>query len=90
MTPIRTQILFKPFPPEAFTEGGLIVPDSVKKPNNKGTIVKVGNGAAGRPMKLTPGQKAIRVQDWGVEGLVDGEQHFLMDMDSILAIENEH
>lgn len=88
MQPIRNQILFKPFPPEAQTEGGLIVPESVQKINNKGTVVKVGNGTAAKPMIFRPGQKAIRVQDWGTEVLIDDELHFLMDMDDVLAIEN--
>ena len=86
MTPIRNQILFKPDPPDAVTESGLIIPESARKVSNKGTIVKVGNGTAARPMKFREGQRGIRVQDWGTDVIVDGELHFFMDMDSILAI----
>lgn len=88
MKPVRNQILFKPFPPDEVTEGGLIVPDSAKKVSNKGTIVKVGRGTAAKPMTFKPGQNVIRVQDWGTEVMVNGELHFMMDSDSILAILN--
>lgn len=84
INPIRNQILFKPFPPDVVTEGGLIVPESAQKPNNKGVIVKVGNGTKDRPMKLKAGDVAIRVQGWGQEILIDGELHFIMDADAIL------
>jgi chaperonin GroES len=88
MTPIRTQILFKPLPPDEVTEGGLYVPETARKVNNKGTIVKVGGGTANKPMLLKPGQKGIRVQDWGTEVILENELHFLMDMDAILTLEN--
>lgn len=88
MKPIGTQILFKPFPPDEVTDGGLIVPDGVKKVNNKGIIVSVGNGTVARPMKLKPGVKAYRVQEWGQDILIDDELYFIMDMDSVLALEN--
>ena len=87
MTPIRNQVLCKPFPSDEFTEGGLIVPDSVKKPSNKMRIVSVGNGTKDRPMTFKKGDIGFRVQDWGCEVMVDGELHFLMSSDAILAKE---
>lgn len=87
ITPIRTQILFKPFPPPELTEGGLIVPDSVKKINNKGTIVKVGSGIEGKPMRLKEGQVGYRVKDWGEAIIENNETYFLMDMSAIICLE---
>lgn len=86
MTPIRSQILFKPFPPDEISTGGIIVPDSAKETNNKGTIVKVGKGTKQKPMTLSEGQVGFRVKAWGVEVLIEGEQHFLMDQDAVLAL----
>lgn len=86
MTPIRTQILFKPFPPDSVSTGGIIVPDSVQEVNNKGMIVKVGNGTKDKPMKLIPGQIGYRVKGWGLEIIIDGELHVIMDQDAILAV----
>lgn len=87
MTPIRNQILFKPFASEEISLGGIFVPESARKVNNKGVIKSVGVGTKSRPMKLKPGDKGIRVKDWGLEILIDGERHFIMDMDAIIALE---
>lgn len=86
--PIRTQILFRPLPADEMTLGGLFVPESARQVNNKGTIVSVGNGTKDRPMKLKPGMTGIRVRDWGCDVIVDGQLHFIMDMDAIIALEN--
>lgn len=87
MQPIRNQILFKPFPPEEISEGGLFIPESAREISNKGIIVKVGSGTKEKPMKLKQGDVGYRVKGWGCEVMVNGELHFLMDMDAILATE---
>ncbi len=87
MRPVRNQILVKPFPPNELTQGGLVVPDSVKKPSNKVTIVDVGNGTASRPMRLKRGDVGFRVKAWGQEVLIDGESFFLMEDNAILALQ---
>lgn len=86
MIPVRTQILFKPFPPDTISLGGIIVPESAQKTNNKGIVVKVGNGTKEKPMNLKPGDIGFRVKDWGCEIEINGEQYFIMDQDAILAI----
>ena len=87
MIPIRQQIVVKPFPSSGLTEGGLIVPDSVQKDSNKVTVVSVGNGTKGKPMRLKPGNVGFRVKDWGEEIIINGEKHYLMEQDAILALE---
>lgn len=77
-------ILFKPLPPDETTEGGLFIPETARKVNNKGTIVKVGRGTKERPMEFKEGDVAIRVQGWGQEILVEGELHVLIDSSAIL------
>jgi len=88
MIPIRTQILVKPYPADSVSEGGIIVPESARQVSNKVLIVKTGNGTKEKPMKLKPGDTGYRVRDWGTEIMIDGELHFLMDQDAILAKEN--
>lgn len=85
ITPIRNLILVKPCPSDDVTEGGLIIPDSVKKPSNKVEIIKVGNGTKEKPMRLKEGQIAYRVQDWGCPIEIEGGLYFIMDSDAILA-----
>lgn len=87
MKPIRTQILAKPYPSDEISEGGIFVPESARTPSNKLKIVAVGNGTKDKPMKLRAGQTGYRVKDWGCEVLVNGELHFIMDQDAILAVE---
>lgn len=87
MQPIRNQIIFKPFPPDEFTEGGLFVPESARAENNKGTIVAVGNGSSHKKMTLKPGQVAYRVKNWGTPVQIDGEMCYLMEDAAILATE---
>ena len=87
MTPILNQILFKPFPSEEISEGGILVPDAFREVNNKGTIMGVGNGTNKRPMLLKEGMVAHRVKNWGQEVMINNELHFLMDDKAIIAIE---
>lgn len=87
MNPVRTQVLFKPFPSEEYTLSGFFVPETAREINNKGTIVKVGAGTKGKPMKLKEGMTVYRVLNWGQEVIIDGQLHFLMDQNAILAAE---
>ena len=87
MTPIRSQVLVKPFASDEISEFGIIVPENARKPSNKVMVVKVGNGTKDKPMKLKAGQTGYRVQDWGCPVEVEGELHFIMDADAIIATE---
>jgi chaperonin GroES len=87
MKPIRNNVLVKPFPPSEQSEGGIFVPLSVRKDNNRGTVIAVGNGTKGRPMQFKPGQVVYRVKDWGTPVEIKGENHYLMDDSAILATE---
>ncbi len=86
--PIRNQVLVKPFPSDEISEGGIYVPDSVKKPSNKVTIIKTGNGTKEKPMRLKSGDVGHRVKDWGLEMLIEGELYYVMDSDAIIALNN--
>lgn len=85
--PIRNQVLVKPFPSDDVSSGGIYIPLSAQNVSNKVLVVNVGNGTIKKPMKLKPGEIGYRVKNWGVEVVVDGELHFLMESDSILAKE---
>ena len=87
ITPVRNQVLVNPYPSDAVTVGGIIVPDNCKQISNKVRIVAVGGGTKDKPMRLKVGQTGFRVKDWGIEVLVNGELHFLMEDNAILAVE---
>lgn len=87
MKPTLSQILFKPLPSEEYSEAGLLIPETAREVNNKGTIVAVGNGTKKNPMRLKVGMVAHRVKDWGEPIIKDNELYFLMDERAIIAIE---
>lgn len=86
MTPIRNNILVKCCPSDEVSLGGIIVPESYRADSNKVEIIEVGNGTKGKPMRFKKGQIGHRVKSWGTEILIDGSKYFLMDSDSIIAI----
>ena len=86
MQPINSQILFKPDVPHE-TINGIYVPDSCRKTRDRGTIIAVGRGTEKQPMTLRAGQVGHRVHLWGTEVIIDGETHYLMDVNAILAVE---
>ena len=88
VTPIKNNVIVKPFPPDRTTEGGLIVPESAQKVSNKVKVVAVGGGTKTRPMTLKEGQTAFRVKDWGQEILINNDLHFIMDSSAVLAVES--
>ena len=50
MKPVRNNILTKPFPPDEISEGGILVPESARKENNKMFVIAVGRGTKERKM----------------------------------------
>jgi chaperonin GroES len=82
MIPIRNQILVQPFPSDNVTAGGLLIPDSAKKPSSKVKVIK-----AGCKSKIKEGETVYRVSDWGTEVIIDGVSHFIMEDNAILARE---
>lgn len=81
-------ILFRPFQIDGVSEGGIIVPDSMKTASNKGEIVSVGSGTAKKPMTLKVGMVGYRVKSWGDEVVIGGITHFIMDQSAIIALED--
>lgn len=87
MKPIRNNVLIKPFPPDEISEGGIFVPLSARKENNRATVIAVGDGTAGKKMKLRVGQIVHRVKEWGTPVDIDGERHYILDQAAIIATE---
>lgn len=87
MIPVGNQILFKPFPGDNISEGGIYVPDSAIKESNKGKVVMVGEGTEKTPMRLKEGQIGYRVESWGTEVEIRGEKLYLMEQSAIIALE---
>lgn len=86
LRPIRNNILFKPFLGDAISEGGIVVPDSIRGESDKGIIVAVGNGSKIRPMELSEGMIGFRVHGWGEPIEENGERFYIMEDKAIIAL----
>ncbi len=86
--PINNWVLLKPCPSDEISEGGIIVPDSVKKDSCKMEIIAVGEGTEKEPMQFHSGQIAFRVKDWGTLIEYNGERFYMMRQNEILATLN--
>jgi chaperonin GroES len=76
--PVGPRILVRPFPADEISEGGIIVPDSVKQRPNKATVVATGGGIKERPMRYKAGDVVFHVKDAGTEIIEDGVKYYLM------------
>ena len=84
--PLHNRIVVKPYPSDEKSKGGLFVPESYREESNKVLIVAVGNGTKDKPMKLKAGQTGFRVKDHSEsEIIIEGEKHYLMNQDAIIA-----
>lgn len=86
MIPIRNNVLVKPFAADEISLRGIIVPESARKDSNKVYVVKVGNGTKDKPMRLKEGMVGFRIKECGVDIIIKGEKHFLIDDNSIIAL----
>jgi len=87
MTPVRNNILVKPFPPDSVSEGGILVPESARQESNKLLVIAAGNGSRDRKMPFKKGDVVFRVKDWGEPIDIEGERHYIMDQNAIIAKE---
>jgi chaperonin GroES len=88
ITPIKENVLIKPFPSDEQTAGGLFIPESCREISNKATVVEAGKGTKEKPMQFSPGDIVFRVKDVGDEIIIDGEKHFLVKQSWLIAREN--
>lgn len=84
MKVIRNNILVKPMPADEKSEGGIIVPENMRKPSNKVEVVSVGAWVK----DFRPGQIAFRIKDSGDEYIEDGQQYFIVNEAWLLATLN--
>lgn len=82
---ILDNVLLKPYPPDETSAGGIIVSEAHRAVNNKMMVVAVGKGTKKLPMEFKPGDTVFRIKDVGDEVLIDGEKHFIVKSNWLLA-----
>lgn len=84
--PLSDRVLIEPHPAEKTTASGLIIPDSAKEKQQKGTVIAVGNGTKDEPMTVKVGDTVLYGKYAGTELILDGTDYLIMREIDILAI----
>jgi chaperonin GroES len=89
--PLEDRVLIKPQEAEQKTTGGIVLPDSAKEKQQRGTVVAVGGGKlldtgerAG--MSVKEGDTVVFGKYAGTEIKIEGEEHQIMRESEILAV----
>jgi len=86
MKAIRNNVVVKPFFVSDISEGGIFIPDTIKKESDKVLIVSVGKGTAKNAMKLKENTVGYRVKEWGTPVIENDELYYIMDASAIIAL----
>jgi chaperonin GroES len=73
---IQSNIIIKPCEAEGVSEGGIIIPDSVKERPSKGKVISMGEDLDNKPVKV--GMIVHHVKGAGVEMEYQKEAYFIM------------
>ena len=84
--PLADRVLIEPQPAETTTASGLIIPDSAKEKQQKGTVFAVGNGTNDEPMTVKVGDTVLYGKYAGAELILEGNEYLIMRESDILAI----
>lgn len=84
--PLADRVLVKPLPAEKTTASGLIIPDSAKEKQQKGTVIAIGNGLKDEPMTVKVGDTVLFGKYAGTEIVLDSTEYLIMRESDILAI----
>ena len=88
LKPLHDRVLVKPDVEEEKTQGGILIPDTVKKEKSqRGEVIAVGEGIdANTPLKVKPGDKVLYSKYAGNDIQLDKVDHIIMRESDILAI----
>lgn len=75
---IRDNLVVRPFAAEEISSGGLVVPESFRERNNRGTVISVGGGTKKHPKTFNEGDVVFHVKDAGTEVVENGISYFIM------------
>ncbi|SNR78713.1 co-chaperone GroES [Lutibacter flavus] len=84
--PLADRVLVKPLEAETTTASGLIIPDSAKEKQQKGTVIAVGKGTKDEPMTVKVNDTVLFGKYAGTELVLEGTEYLIMRESDILAI----
>ncbi len=84
--PLGTRVLIEVSESEVKTASGLIIPDSAKEKQQKGTVIAVGNGTESEKMEVKTGDTVLFGKYAGTEIEDGGKKYLILNQSDILAI----
>lgn len=87
--PLADRVIVLPLQAETTTSSGIIIPDSAKEKQQKGTVVAVGEGTKDNPTTLEIGDVVLYGKYSGTEIMIDDEEYMVMRESDILAKQAE-
>lgn len=84
--PLADRVLVQADEAETTTASGLIIPDSAKEKQQKGTVLAVGNGTKDQPMTVKVGDAVLYGKYAGTELTLEGTEYLIMRESDIFAI----
>ena len=84
--PLADRVLVKPLEAETTTASGLIIPDSAREKQQKGTVIAVGKGTKDEPMTVKVNDTVLFGKYAGTELVLEGTEYLIMRESDILAI----
>jgi len=84
--PLADRVLIKPLEAETTTASGLIIPDSAKEKQQKGTVIAIGNGTKDEKMTVKVGDTVLFGKYAGTELVLEDVEYLIMREADILAI----
>lgn len=84
--PLADRVLVEPLQAETTTASGLIIPDSAKEKQQKGTVIAVGKGTKEEPMTVKVGDTVLYGKYGGTEIVIEDTEYLIMRESDILAI----
>ena len=84
--PFADRVLIEPAAAETKTSSGIIIPDSAKEKQQKGTVVAIGKGTKENPITVKVGDQVLYGKYAGTELQHEGSDYLIMKESDILAI----
>ncbi len=85
--PLHDRVIIKPDTAKSVSDGGIIIPDSVKEKPFQGTVIAHGPGTKEKPLTVKVGNAVLYTKHVGISISVDGKEDCLIMRESdILAI----
>lgn len=91
LRPLGDRVVIQPTPREDMTKSGIVLPDTAKEKQSRGTVVAVGEGAWDEdgekriPLDVSEGDQVLYSKYGGTEVTVEGEDLLVLRESDVLA-----